>query len=58
VKAEIAIELRNLQELLDLTNEIRQLSDLVPEWNRMEAKEHEENIEELLFELMRDHVNN
>jgi hypothetical protein len=58
VKAEIAIELRNLQELLDLTNEIRQLSDLVPEWNRMEAKEHEENIEELLFELMRDHGNN
>lgn len=43
----------SIHKLQDLCNEIRQLSDLVPEWNRLEAEEHEENIQEILFDLIK-----
>lgn len=49
---------KSLDDLQELCNEIRQLSDLVPEWNRLEAEEHEENIEDILFRLIKTNGTN
>lgn len=43
----------SIHKLQELCNEIRKLSDLVPEWNRMEAEQHEQEIKDILFELIK-----
>jgi len=52
MKVDLSVEVTNIDELTELTKEIRELSDLVPEWKRHEAQQHEENIEQLLFGLI------
>lgn len=51
IEATLALD-ESIHKLQDLCNEIRGLSDLVPEWNRLEAQQHEEEIKEILFELV------
>lgn len=48
----------SIHKLQDLCNEIRQLSDLVPEWSRLEAEQHEEEIQDILFELIKTNAKN
>jgi len=42
-----------IDRLQELCSEIRQLSDLVPEWNKIEAEKHEDKIEQILFDLIK-----
>ena len=42
----------NVHRLQELTKEIKELSDLVPEWKRHEAEQHEKEIETILFDLI------
>lgn len=59
IKIEATLTLdESIHKLQELCHEIRELSDLVPEWNRLEAEEHEENIEDILFELIKTNAKN
>lgn len=55
VKADFDDSIDKLQELC---NEISELSDLVPQWNRIEADKHIDNIEEILFDLIKTNGHN
>lgn len=56
VKCTVSFD-EKIHKLQELCNEIKQLSDLVPEWSRLEVEEHEEKIKDILFELIETNTN-
>lgn len=59
MKIEVTVNLdERVDRLQELCCHIRGLSDLVPEWNRMEAEAHEQEIEQILFDLIKTNGTN
>lgn len=57
IKATIVLD-EKVDKLQELCRQIRELSDLVPEWKRLEAETHEQEIEAILFDLIKTNGTN